>query len=650
MDHEMPDAKWLNETNVKAALADQSLEIQVVDRALVRRYTQMFRFGQFERPYAPGRIDARANGAVSRRIGEQIAVLLKNDGGVLPLDPAVRSIVVIGQAAYVDEACLGGGGSSKVDPLYTVPPVDGLRDVLDGLGSTASLSRVTVAPDLANLAEARQAAAAADVVVIMAGLVATEGADRPDAHLPDGQDRMIEEIGPVNPRTVVVLKDSNPVLMPWIDTVPAVLEAWNQGAEDGHVVADLLLGVVNPSGKLPTTYPRAWGDTPFGGHPERYPGTDEGDGYPVMRYTEGLRMGYRWYQSQGIAPLFPFGFGLSYTTFALSDLAVTPAVVDPGTPVTVEVTVTNTGRLAGAEVVQVYVALPDDAGEPPRRLVGFRKIHLAPGGSERVRIVVDPQATSHPLSVWDDAAHDFVVVPGRHTLHVGTSCQDTPLTAGIEVTGRPTTGAEAEAEADPGPTHAPVVTLFEHYGAGADEVGTRVAHALGLPYHSQAFSSEELEGGDAGLRRSSVLAAVYSAMGGAYGGFDGGDVVATQEAKYDLVAANNRAVLEMADRGGVIVGRNGTAILARRPRTVHVLLTGSVEDRVARAARAGGIPVEQAARRQVREDAVRAEMSLVLYGWDPRLPDRYDLVVNTSRLSLDAAAEAIVHAVQGTSS
>jgi len=156
MDHEMPDAKWLNEANVKAALADTSLEIETVDRALVRRYTQMFRFGQFERPYAPGKIDAAGHGLISRRIGEQIAVLLKNDAGILPLDPAVDSVVVIGQATYVDEATLGGGGSSKVDPLYTVRPMDGLRDALQALGSSATLGKVTVADDLSNLARRRR--------------------------------------------------------------------------------------------------------------------------------------------------------------------------------------------------------------------------------------------------------------------------------------------------------------------------------------------------------------------------------------------------------------------------------------------------------------------------------------------------------------
>jgi cytidylate kinase len=195
----------------------------------------------------------------------------------------------------------------------------------------------------------------------------------------------------------------------------------------------------------------------------------------------------------------------------------------------------------------------------------------------------------------------------------------------------------------------PVVTIFEHYGAGAAAVGTLVADALGLPFHGQAFSSEELEGGDdSSLERSAVLATVYAAMGGAYGGFEGRDVITTQQQKRDLVMSNNRSVWHDAEGGGVIVGRNAAVVLASRPRTVHVLLTGAVQDRVARAARAAGIPLERAAARQAREDDVRAQMSVALYGWDPRRPDLYDVTFNTSRIPPEAVAQAIVQAVKGT--
>jgi beta-glucosidase len=431
MDHEMPDAKWLNETNVNAALQDTSLEMETVDRALVRRYTQMFRFGQFERPYNPGEIDAQAHGAVSRTIGSQIAVLLKNEGGLLPLDPGAGSIVIIGQSTFVDEACLGGGGSSKVIPLYTVTPLDGMRDVLADLGSSATVTKVTVADDLSNLGEARDAARQADVVVLMAGLVATEGADQSDANMLNDQNRMLDELLGVNPATVVVMKDSNPVLMPWIDKAPAVLEAWNQGAEDGHVVADLLFGVVNPSGKVPTSYPRSEDDTLYAGRAERYPGTDEGDGYPVIRYSEGLEIGYRWFQAQGIGPLFGFGFGLSYTTFDITDVSVHAPDGADG-PVTVTASVTNTGSVAGAEVVQVYLGVPVE-GQPPKRLVGFQKVFVEPGESKPVTITIDPAATNHPFGVWDYCSRRFVTKPGTYTVYVGNSVDNTPHTTTLTV-------------------------------------------------------------------------------------------------------------------------------------------------------------------------------------------------------------------------
>ncbi|MDR7077284.1 beta-glucosidase [Neobacillus niacini] len=433
MDHEMPDAKWCNETNVKNALEDTSLEIQTVNRALVRRFTQMFRFGQFERPYKPGVIDAKEHGAISRKIGSETAVLLKNEGGILPLDPkAYRSIVIIGQSEFVDDACNGGGGSSKVTPLYTVPPVEGMQDVLNGLGSSALVSKVTVAKDLSNLEEARSAANEADLVILMAGLVASEGADLPSPNMLNNQNSMLEELLKVNPHTVLVMKSSSPVLMPWITKAPAVLEAWNQGTEDGHVVADLLFGVVNPSGKVPTTYAASENDLLYSGHPDRYPGTDEGNGFPVIRYSEGLNMGYRWFQSQGIQPLFPFGFGLSYTSFELSGFSVTPAQTDGKTPIMVKVTVTNKGKMAGAEVVQVYLGIPV-TGQPPKRLVGIHKVFLEQEQSREVTITIDPSATNHPMSVWDYCERDFVVKAGEYTVYLGTSSEDTAFKAKVVV-------------------------------------------------------------------------------------------------------------------------------------------------------------------------------------------------------------------------
>jgi beta-glucosidase len=242
---------------------------------------------------------------------------------------------------------------------------------------------------------------------------------------------MLDELIGINPMTVVVLKDSNPALMPWIDKARAVLEAWNQGAEDGHVVADLLFGVVNPSGKLPTSYPRSEDDTLYAGRPERYPGTDEGAGYPVIRYSEGLQMGYRWFQGQGIEPLFGFGFGLSYTTFALDAVSIDAPEAANG-PVTVTGSLTNTGAVAGAEVVQVYVGIPVE-GQPPKRLIGFQKMFLAPGATKAVRITIDPEATHHPFGTWDYCTQQFEIRPGDYTLFVGNCADDTPHTATLTV-------------------------------------------------------------------------------------------------------------------------------------------------------------------------------------------------------------------------
>ncbi|MDO5697107.1 MAG: glycoside hydrolase family 3 C-terminal domain-containing protein [Dermatophilus congolensis] len=430
LDHEMPDAKWLNDTNITNAINDTSLEIEVVDRALVRRYTQMFRFGHFERPYAPVEIDAAKNGATSRRIGTQMAVLLKNDAGLLPLSKDVGSILIVGQDKFAGKACQGGGGSSKVDPLYTVDPEPGFRDVIADLGGSSTVSSVIVDRELSNLAEAVAAAKAADVVLVMAGLIATEGADTESMDMPYRQSEMIAELLAANANTVVVLKSSAPMLLPWADDAATIIEVWNQGAEDGHAVADLLLGSVNPSGKVPTSYPRNAEDTLVHGHPERYPGTDEGEGWPTIRYSEGLEMGYRWHQANNVPPRFAFGFGLSYTTFELADVSVDASVTGgpdgsggAGT-VTIKATVTNTGERDGAEVVQVYLGFPKSTGQPPKRLVAFQKVAVAAGASEQVEIVVDASATHHPLSVWSYGDRGFAVPTGEFTAYVGTSSED----------------------------------------------------------------------------------------------------------------------------------------------------------------------------------------------------------------------------------
>jgi cytidylate kinase len=192
----------------------------------------------------------------------------------------------------------------------------------------------------------------------------------------------------------------------------------------------------------------------------------------------------------------------------------------------------------------------------------------------------------------------------------------------------------------------PVVTLFESYGSGASYVGPRVAHALGVPFHPQAFSSEEIENAEAERESTGVLARVFAAMGGSYAGLEGPAVAMAQRDDYDVVMANTREVQEQARQGGVIMGRNAALILATRSAALHVKLDGPLARRIERAAQESGISIERAAKRQKREDQIRADMSLQLYGWDPRRTERYDLVVNTGTMDLDACVEIIVQAAR----
>jgi cytidylate kinase len=192
----------------------------------------------------------------------------------------------------------------------------------------------------------------------------------------------------------------------------------------------------------------------------------------------------------------------------------------------------------------------------------------------------------------------------------------------------------------------PVVTLFESYGAGASSIGPRVAQALGVPFHGQAFSSDEIEGAEARRENEGLLSRVFGVMGGQYAALEGGSVAAVQQDKHELVMENTRRVVEQAREGGVIMGRNGALILASWPEALHVKLDGPLAQRIERAARESGIDLDRAAKRQKREDQVRADMSLEFYGWDPREDDRYDLVVNTGTMDLDTCADIIVHAAR----
>jgi beta-glucosidase len=431
LDQEMPTGDHFSSANIHAALAARAITESDIDRMLVRRYAQMFRLGQFDRRITLTPIDAVNDSTIARSIAVQSAVLLKNARGVLPLDTSsLRSIALVGRADLAD-AAVTGGGSSKVVPLNTVTPMQALRRVLIAAGSTATLTY----NDGTNITSAVALASASDVAIVIVGDIESEGADRKSLALAnDGgvdQDALVAAVAKANPKTIVVVKNGGPVLMPWINAVPAVLVVWYPGQEDGNAVADLLFGVANPSGKLPATFPLSAAGVPA--HtPEQYPGVVIA-GIPTATYSEGLQIGYRWYDAQGIRPLFPFGFGLSYTSFAISNLEVTPRLSNGRQPIRVRFLVENTGKRAGAEVPQVYLGLPASTGEPPKRLVAFQKVSLEPGAKARVRITIDPAASNHPLSHWDSKRSDWVTANGDYAIYLGSSSADIVATVRVRV-------------------------------------------------------------------------------------------------------------------------------------------------------------------------------------------------------------------------
>ncbi len=275
--------------------------------------------------------------------------------------------------------------------------------------------------------EAAALAGRSDVAIVVVRDYNTEHADRPSLTLPNEQDLLVQTVVAANPRTIVVVASGGPVLMPWLDQVPAVLECWYGGQELGNALADVLIGSVNPSGKLPVTFPRSDRDTPVS-EPEQYSRTAL-----VAHFTEGLAVGYRGYDQFAIEPLFPFGYGLSYTSFAYSQLHVAPETTDGSKPIRVSFTLINTGSRAGAETAQVYLRLPTHTGEPPKRLVGWAKIELEPGETREVSVTLDPNATSRPLSYWSVNTNGWEIAAGSYQVFVGASSRDICLTGSLRV-------------------------------------------------------------------------------------------------------------------------------------------------------------------------------------------------------------------------
>jgi beta-glucosidase len=422
LDVELPSAVNVTTAKVSEALGSGRLTQADVDRRVREVLTVLFRFGLFDRDTtATAHIDEAADNAVAQRVEERSAVLLKNDG-VLPLPDTTSGIAVIGVTAAKSAQ---GGGSSKVNPLS----VDNALDAVTARAGTAA--HVTY-DDGGDPASAAAAAKSAQVALVFVHDTESEGSDRANLSLPGGQDALISAVAAANPHTVVVLETGGPVLMPWLGQVSGVLEAWYPGARGGAAIARLLWGDVNPSGKLPQTFPAHEGDVPAS-TPRQYPGVNGRESY-----SEGLGVGYRWYDATGTAPLFPFGYGLSYTSFAYRDLKVARGSGTPADPVRVSFTVTNTGRRAGSEAAQVYVGKPHTrVTGPPRELAAYTKVTLRPGRSERVTLTVDPLQ----LAYWDSRARAFTVRNGHYSLAVGPSSRSLPLAVGYDVRTRKRPGA-----------------------------------------------------------------------------------------------------------------------------------------------------------------------------------------------------------------
>ena len=420
--------------------------VSTVDEKVRRNLYVMFKLNLIHDPSAPvatntapkGPLSTRAHQEMSRQVAEESFVLLKNND-LLPLNPAkIKSIAIIGANGTARFST--GGGSAMVKPPYEITALRGISNRLgDGVkliyaqgynapaGSGRPDRRDFEPPppprNVSNLiAEAVAAAKSADVVIYVGGLnhrggYDTEGADRRDLKLPGGQDELIQKVVQANPRTVVVLIGGGAVEMDaWLAKVPSVLYAWYPGMEGGNALARALFGDVNPSGKLPCTFPQRLADSPAHAL-HAYPGTPNG----TEIYQEGLLVGYRWFDTKDIKPLFPFGYGLSYTTFKYSNLNLVPGPEALGAPVTVEFELVNTGKRAGAEVAQVYVqeaspSLP----RPLKELKGFKKVLLQPGEKQKVSLILDRNAFAH----YDPDKKGWVADKGDYKILVGSSSRD----------------------------------------------------------------------------------------------------------------------------------------------------------------------------------------------------------------------------------
>lgn len=435
LDQELNRPIWYTPEKLDAALADGEITEAHIDTAAFNVVYSYIAGGLFDRP-APAtplaEVSSEENRAISQQIAEEGSVLLKNEDGLPLSDEEGLTIAVIGPTASKTPTATSSGNVSARDVCAQyirfgggrpVLSCDHLIDPLTALTERAEANGQSVVfSNGADLDEAAAVAADADVALVFGFLRTGEFNDTPDLRLDGDGDALVQAVAAANDNTTVVLGHGTAVEMPWIDSVDAVLATWYPGDRMGPAITNLLYGDVNPSGKLPMTFPKSVADTPTN-TPEQYPGVKDANGIRQVDYSEGLEVGYRWYEAHGIEPLFEFGHGLSYTEFAYSHAQVTPKSTDGEKEIRIRFRLTNTGDRAGTEVAQAYVELPSSTGEPSKRLVGWERVTLEAGEHANVEITLtaDDLAELHLLEYWDTEAGDWKTANGTYQVTVGGS-------------------------------------------------------------------------------------------------------------------------------------------------------------------------------------------------------------------------------------
>ena len=433
LDMEQPDDHFYGPAMKKAVL-DGKMPMAELNRHVRRILRAEFGSGIIDYPIRKSVVNVEEGLRVARKEAEESIVLLKNSNEMLPLDAAaVKSVAIIGE--HADTGMISGGGSAQVDPEGSFT-ADWSQPVHVWFPTSPMKAIAALAPAAEvrfNSGSEPEAAAElakqSQVAIVFVNQWMAEGADLPDLSLPGKQDELIEKVAAANPHTIVVLETGTAVTMPWADHVRGILEAWYAGSKGAEALANILFGKVNPSAKLPITFPITEGDLPNPHVVKPSPEllteramTRSGEARPTfsVRYGEGLEVGYEWYDAEKKPVLYPFGYGLSYTTFSYSDLT---AKIEAGRVVKVSFRVKNTGSRAGTEIAQVYASLPKSTDEPPRRLVGWSRVELAPGTSEDLTVDVPVKY----LSIFDEPTDAWKLAPGNYTLHVGGSSRELPL-------------------------------------------------------------------------------------------------------------------------------------------------------------------------------------------------------------------------------